>query len=77
MGAIAENVKHTSLEELFASVEAEMLEAGLSDVSNGVGMSWSNFQPNDVAGLSFRRFYMKIEFDPKTYHFNRLCCFGF
>ncbi|XP_010927294.1 TATA-binding protein-associated factor BTAF1 isoform X2 [Elaeis guineensis] len=56
VGAIAENVKHTSLEELFASVEAEMLVAGFSDVSNGAGMSWSNFQPNDVAGLSFRSF---------------------
>ncbi|XP_008796296.2 TATA-binding protein-associated factor BTAF1 [Phoenix dactylifera] len=56
VGAIAENVKHTSLDELFASVEAEMQEAGFSDVSNGVGMSWSNFQPNDVAGLSFRSF---------------------
>lgn len=56
VGAIAENVKHTSLKELFAFVEAEMLKAGFSDVSNDIGMSWSNFQPNDATGLSFRSF---------------------
>lgn len=53
MGAIAENVKHRSLKELFACVEMEILEAGVSDTAKDMVMGWS--PPKTVGGLSFRR----------------------
>ncbi|OVA11083.1 SNF2-related [Macleaya cordata] len=56
IGAIAENVKHTSLTELFACVEAEMSVAGISGVVEDVVMAWPNLRPKIVAGLSFRSF---------------------
>ncbi|XP_058072193.1 TATA-binding protein-associated factor BTAF1 [Magnolia sinica] len=56
VGAIAENVKHTSLKEVFAYVEAEMMEARISDATKDMVMGWSNFLPKTVAGLSFRSF---------------------
>lgn len=54
MGAIAENVKHRSLKELFACVESEILETGTSDTVKDMMMGWS--PPKTVGGLSFRRY---------------------
>ncbi|KAF9615352.1 hypothetical protein IFM89_023003 [Coptis chinensis] len=56
VGAIAQNVVHTSLQELFASVEAELLAAGISGNGEDVIMSWTNSHPDFVSGLSFRSF---------------------
>ncbi|KAJ0979707.1 hypothetical protein J5N97_015181 [Dioscorea zingiberensis] len=56
VGAIAENVKHTSVKELIGCIEAEMADAGFSDAFKDIGMVWSNFTPDVVAGLSFRSF---------------------
>lgn len=56
VGAIAENVKHTSVKELFECIEAEMADAGFPDASKDIGTLWSNFTPDVVAGLSFRSF---------------------
>lgn len=55
IGAIAENVKHASLKELFASVEAEVVEAGYSDAAKDIGLAWSSFDSNVASGLTFRR----------------------
>ncbi|KAJ8627928.1 hypothetical protein MRB53_021235 [Persea americana] len=54
VGAIAENVKHRSLKELFACVESEILETGTSDTVKDMMMGWS--PPKTVGGLSFRSF---------------------
>ncbi|PIN15322.1 hypothetical protein CDL12_12043 [Handroanthus impetiginosus] len=54
VGAIAENVKHTSLTELSSCVEVKMAEAGISATFDDV-MTWSNFDSN-IAGTSFRSF---------------------
>ncbi|XP_010255080.1 PREDICTED: TATA-binding protein-associated factor BTAF1 isoform X2 [Nelumbo nucifera] len=56
VGAIAENVKHTSLKEVFACLEAEMEGAGISGTVDDVVMGWPEFHPKVVAGLSFRSF---------------------
>ncbi|RZC50868.1 hypothetical protein C5167_019290 [Papaver somniferum] len=54
IGAIAENVKHTSLTELFGFVESEMSVAGISGIIEDVVKAWPNVHPKVVAGLSFR-----------------------
>ncbi|KAF6176669.1 hypothetical protein GIB67_034531 [Kingdonia uniflora] len=56
VGAIAENVKHTSLKELFASVKTEISDAGVSGSVEDVVISWTNFDLKVVADLSFRSF---------------------
>ncbi|KAL5706990.1 btaf1 RNA polymerase II [Ranunculus cassubicifolius] len=56
VGAIAQNIVHTSLQELFACVEAEMSAAGISGRGDDVIMTWTNSPPNTVDGLSFRSF---------------------
>ncbi|KAI0501620.1 hypothetical protein KFK09_016565 [Dendrobium nobile] len=64
VGAIAENVKHTSLKELLASIESEMLEAGIGDASKDISFLLSNFHPKNLSGLSFVSFdiYKVLEF---------------
>lgn len=52
IGAIAENVKQTSLSELFASVQTKMNVAGISGVVEDV-MAWPNFH---ISGVTFRSF---------------------
>ncbi|KAM0844019.1 hypothetical protein ACQ4PT_057332 [Festuca glaucescens] len=49
IGAIAENVKHMSVKDLFASVEAEKHASGLSDETGDVG---SALPPPDTAATS-------------------------
>lgn len=56
VGAIAENIKHTSLKELLSSIESEMLEAGIGDVSKDIGLLLSNFHSKNLSGLSFISF---------------------
>lgn len=56
VGAIAANVKHSSLKELFECIEKELVEAGKHDASKDIGAAISNFLPNTVAGLSFGSF---------------------
>ncbi|KAL5998885.1 btaf1 RNA polymerase II, B-TFIID transcription factor-associated [Asimina triloba] len=55
VGAIADNVKHASLKEVFACAKEEMREAGIPDDTSDMVMGWSNF-PETVAGLSFSSF---------------------
>ncbi|PKA51093.1 putative chromatin-remodeling complex ATPase chain [Apostasia shenzhenica] len=50
IGAISENVKHTSCSELFASIETEILEAGLCYVSNDIRMDPKNLSVPLVLG---------------------------
>ncbi|MCL7026697.1 hypothetical protein MKW94_014094 [Papaver nudicaule] len=59
IGAIAGNVKHTSLTELFGFVEAEMSVAGIPGIVEDVVKAWPNVHPNVVEGLSFRSFDLK------------------
>lgn len=54
VGAIAENVKHTSLTELSGCVEAKLLEAGISATFDDV-VTWSSSHSKIGAGTSFRR----------------------
>ncbi|KAK1266024.1 Chromatin structure-remodeling complex protein SYD [Acorus gramineus] len=56
VGAIARNVKHTSLKELFQYVEGEMSKAGISDVAKDIEMALSNFNSKIITGLSFDSF---------------------
>lgn len=56
VGAIAANVKHASLKDLFECIETELVEAGLSDISKDIKSTWSNFHPDNRAGLTFRSF---------------------
>ncbi|KAJ4974502.1 hypothetical protein NE237_007676 [Protea cynaroides] len=58
IGAIAENVKHATVPELFACVETEMSDFGISAVVDDLIMAWPNFHPNFVTGASFRSFDM-------------------
>ncbi|KAF5203949.1 Tata-binding protein-associated factor btaf1 [Thalictrum thalictroides] len=58
VGAIAQNVVHATLDELFVCVETEMSAAGISGSGEDVIMSWTNSCPNIVAGLSFKSFDM-------------------
>ncbi|KAG8375288.1 hypothetical protein BUALT_Bualt10G0084800 [Buddleja alternifolia] len=55
IGAIAENVKHTSLNELSSCVEGKMSEAGISATFDDVA-TWPNCQSRIEAGTSFRSF---------------------
>ncbi|KAF3963659.1 hypothetical protein ACB098_12G153000 [Castanea mollissima] len=54
IGAIAQNVKHTSLAELFACVENKMLEAGISGDVEYV-LTWPFFN-SKILGSSFKSF---------------------
>lgn len=60
IGAIAQNVKHTSLNELFACVESKMSEAGISSSVEDV-VAWPNFNSKIVASVSFRRLLLFSE----------------
>ncbi|XP_057511229.1 LOW QUALITY PROTEIN: TATA-binding protein-associated factor BTAF1 [Actinidia eriantha] len=55
IGAIAANVKHTSLTELYSCVETKLSEVGISCVVDDV-VAWSNRDPKLLAGVSFRSF---------------------
>ncbi|XP_059663033.1 TATA-binding protein-associated factor BTAF1 isoform X2 [Cornus florida] len=55
IGAIAENVKHTSLTELYSCVETKMAEAGISGAVEDV-VAGPAFHPKIVSGVSFRSF---------------------
>lgn len=57
IGAIAQNVKHTSLPELFASVERRMSEAGISGIVEDM-VAWPNLHSKIVSNVSFRSFDM-------------------
>lgn len=57
IGAIAQNVKHTCLTELFSCVETKMSEAGISGTVEDV-VAWPNFHSKIVASVSFRRLSM-------------------
>lgn len=54
IGAIAQSIKHTSMTELFASVETKMSEAGISGIVEDV-VAWPNFHSKIVTSVSFRR----------------------
>lgn len=56
IGAIAENVKHMSLTELSSSVEAKMLEGGISATFDDV-VALPNWHSRTGASTSFRRFF--------------------
>ncbi|XP_043695072.1 TATA-binding protein-associated factor BTAF1-like isoform X1 [Telopea speciosissima] len=56
IGAIAENVKHATMTDLFECVETEMSDMGISAVVDDLIMAWPNFHPKFVAGASFRSF---------------------
>ena len=56
IGAIAENVKHTSVTELSSSVDAKMLEAGISATFDDV-VALPNWHSRTGAGTSFGRFF--------------------
>ncbi|CAI9784721.1 unnamed protein product [Fraxinus pennsylvanica] len=53
IGAIAENVKHTSLTELSNSFEMKISEAGISSTFTDI-LTWPNRNPENSAGTSFR-----------------------
>ncbi|XP_052171300.1 TATA-binding protein-associated factor BTAF1 [Diospyros lotus] len=55
IGAIAGNVKHTSLTELYHCVETKMSEAGICGVAEDV-VVWPSFDPKILASISFRSF---------------------
>ncbi|XP_073120900.1 TATA-binding protein-associated factor BTAF1 [Henckelia pumila] len=55
VGAIAENVKHTSLAELSSCLDMKLSEAGISATFNEV-VIWPNYHSKIVAGTSFRSF---------------------
>ncbi|KAK0602735.1 hypothetical protein LWI29_036474 [Acer saccharum] len=57
IGAIAQNVKNTSLNELFVCVETKMSEAGISGSVEDV-VAWPNFHSKILASVSFRSFDM-------------------
>ncbi|CAK9182003.1 unnamed protein product [Ilex paraguariensis] len=57
VGAIAENVKHTSLTELCTYVKTKMSEAGISSAIEDV-VAWPDCHPKDVLGDSFRRLFL-------------------
>uniref|UniRef100_A0A1D1XEI5 TATA-binding protein-associated factor 172 n=1 Tax=Anthurium amnicola TaxID=1678845 RepID=A0A1D1XEI5_9ARAE len=56
IGAVAENVKHPSLPELFSLMEEEMLASGISDCAKDVVAACSNFDHDVLGSLSFRSF---------------------
>ncbi|GMQ02497.1 hypothetical protein CsSME_00048698 [Camellia sinensis var. sinensis] len=55
IGAIAGNVKHTTLTELYSCVETKMSEAGISGIVEDV-VAWPNFDSKIVVSSSFRSF---------------------
>ncbi|CAL5439643.1 unnamed protein product [Camellia sinensis] len=55
IGAIAGNVKHTTLTELYSCVETKMSEAGISGIVEDV-VAWPNFDSKIVVSRSFRSF---------------------
>ncbi|XP_065853225.1 TATA-binding protein-associated factor BTAF1 [Euphorbia lathyris] len=57
IGAIAQNVKHTSLNELFACVETKMLEAGISGVAEDL-VVLPDLHSKIISSGSFRSFDM-------------------
>lgn len=56
VGAIAQNVKQTSLTDLFATVETKMSDAGISSVLEDV-LAWPAFHSKVLSSASFRRLY--------------------
>ncbi|XP_062180641.1 TATA-binding protein-associated factor BTAF1-like [Phragmites australis] len=56
IGAIAENVKHTSLNDLFASVEAEKLASGMSDGTDEAGSALPRADATATSDLAFGSF---------------------
>ncbi|KAG9442446.1 hypothetical protein H6P81_018300 [Aristolochia fimbriata] len=56
IGSIADNVKHASLKELIACVEAEMLEVGASHVAKDIMLGLTNIHSATATALSFRSF---------------------
>ncbi|CAN6448955.1 unnamed protein product [Victoria cruziana] len=56
VGAIAENVGHTSLNEMFSRLESEMLKVGVPDDVKVLVSNWCNASPTPTAGLSFESF---------------------
>ncbi|CAK7341663.1 unnamed protein product [Dovyalis caffra] len=57
IGAISQNVKHTSLTELFASVQTKMSEIGVSGLVEDL-VACPNFHSQIIANGSFRSFDM-------------------
>ncbi|KAI7988236.1 TATA-binding protein-associated factor BTAF1 [Camellia lanceoleosa] len=55
IGAIAGNVKHTTLTELYSCVETTMSEAGISGIVEDV-VAWPNFDSRIGVSSSFRSF---------------------
>lgn len=70
IGAIAENVKHTSRTELSSCVEVKMSEAGVSTTFDDV-VALPNWHSRTGAGTSFRRcfFLYAIVFSVASRHF--------
>lgn len=61
IGAIAENVKHSSLSELFACVGKRMSEAGISGEVEDV-VAWPDYHPKIMAGSPFRRCWSLVHY---------------
>lgn len=57
IGAIAGNIKHASLSELWSCVEKKMSEVGIAGVLEDV-ITWHDFDPNIAIGISFKSFDM-------------------
>lgn len=55
IGAIAQNVKHTSLAELFGCIETKISEAGISGVVEDL-VAWPDFHSKIISSGSFRSF---------------------
>lgn len=55
IGAIAQNVKLTTLKELFSCVETKMSEVGISGIVEDM-VAWPNFHSKIVASVSFTSF---------------------
>ncbi|KAJ3671154.1 hypothetical protein LUZ60_008580 [Juncus effusus] len=56
IGSIAENVKHTTLKELFELLQTEALNAGISDISKEFGSALPKFDSEIPSGLTFKSF---------------------
>ena len=56
IGSIAENVKHTSVKDLFAAVEAEKHASGLSDETGDVASALPRPDTTATSELAFGRF---------------------
>ncbi|KAF5725765.1 DNA binding ATP binding nucleic acid bindin isoform 1 [Tripterygium wilfordii] len=55
IGAVAQNVKHTSLSEIFASIESQISEVGVSGSVEDV-VAWPDSHTKTVSNLTFRSF---------------------